>query len=741
VSNLVEYQGLSCGDVFSLFTEEEIIDLEDQTRDKIKDNVNGAKYICAKEGRNYLEVLYSSLQANKVKEPLKFAILINDLVLCKYIIERDNNLIYPGSIYKKLSFERQVILAQKLLDLEGIKYTYKFSKNKINYFIYYDEFLQNEPFSNSIYHAVQLNDELGVKYLLGKNAKKYSKEELTNSLKLSYYKGYFSISEILIKEGSTFSFKYLIRSNPLYTYPQYEKHLQNIKEHTPIKEYLKALSLVRSMFDIAPKFGIYGTTASIESMVHYDDNEIGEVSNKMPILYKEEHFTVINILNFIGISNINNEKTHLLFPLYGDLPYFSPGRLDAPYMDHHIYMPCFYPSFNAGLIHEMGHAFLYFIFQNEGKPYPSGDVVGSSYIYKEYITAKNKVVCNVIKEIDSKYNCTFNEALEDVLSKDETIMLRLNYWYLHKNEYQEKYKEEGLVIVNRLFATVVKSNPQEFTTQEKINLLVKIYETNNWSSDKALILDRMFDYASRDLDLQSTELLVRIPELFVRGISDENMQLFAPLMDYWQKFITPEVEKIIIRHFERCSVVLRNDENGGCILDLPYLPREKYSEHPLNNALRCKIIDKWIQTLDYKDKKGEFLFNELLWSLGKNGEKICVQKLLNEDISKINISAIFSLEQHEKLLPIAAKNGYKLYIQLLQNKGILEKITEESRNIAIKHACNEFSYCFSYWGKTFCTDTAIKKEVIEKEDYLEIANILTENTLSVSSCSIYYESS
>ncbi|MSO14601.1 hypothetical protein [Rickettsiales endosymbiont of Trichoplax sp. H2] len=354
--------------------------------------------------------------------------------------------------------------------------------------------------------------------------------------------------------------------------------------------------------------------------------------------------------------------------------------------------------------------------------------------------AKNKVLCNIIKEIDNKYNCTSTEVLENVLSKDRTIMLRLNYWYLHKNEYQEKDKEKGLIIVNRLFVTVVKKNPQEFTIEEKTNLLVKIYETNNWSSEKAVILDRMFDYASRELDLQSTELLVRIPELFVRGISDENMQLFAPLMDYWQKFITPKVEKVIIRHFERCSDVLRNDENGGCILDLPYLPREKYSEHPLNNVLRCQVIDKWIQVTDYKDKKGELLFNELLWSMSKKGEELCVQKLLNKDISKINISTIFSLEQHEKLLPLAAKNGYKLYIKLLQNKEILEKITEESKNIAIKYACSEFSYCLSYWGKTFCTDTAIKKEVIEKEDYLEIANILTENTLSVSSCSIYYES-
>lgn len=66
MSNLVDYQGLTCGDVFSLFTEEDSIDLEDQTRDGIKDNVSGAKYICTKEGRNYLEVLYSSLQANNV---------------------------------------------------------------------------------------------------------------------------------------------------------------------------------------------------------------------------------------------------------------------------------------------------------------------------------------------------------------------------------------------------------------------------------------------------------------------------------------------------------------------------------------------------------------------------------------------------------------------------------------------------------------------------------------------------
>ncbi|MSO14602.1 hypothetical protein [Rickettsiales endosymbiont of Trichoplax sp. H2] len=373
MSSLVDYQGLACADVFSLFTEEESIDLEDQTRNRIKDNVNGAKYVCAKEGRNYLEVLYSSLQVNKVKEPLKFAILINDLELCRYIIKKDHNLIYPDSIYKKLNFERQIILAENLLDLEGIKYAYKTSKNELNYLIYYDEFLQNEPFSKSIYHAVRLNDELGVKYLLEKNAGKYSKEELANSLKLSYYKGYFTISEVLIKEGRTFSLKYLIRPNPLYTYPQYEKHLQNIKEHIATQEYQKALSLVRSMFDTGSKFGIYGITTSIESMAHYDDNEIGTVSNKMPILCKEEHFTVSNILNFISISNINNENTHLLFPLYGDLPYFSPGRLDAQYIDHHIYMPCSYPSFNASLIHEMGHAFLYFIFQNEGKPYPSGD--------------------------------------------------------------------------------------------------------------------------------------------------------------------------------------------------------------------------------------------------------------------------------------------------------------------------------------------------------------------------------
>ena len=732
MSNLVDYQGLACGDVFSLFTEEEIIDLEDQTRDRIKDNVNGAKYICAKEGRNYLEVLYSSLKVNKVKESLKFAILINDLELCKYIIKKDNNLIYPGSIYKELSFERQVILAQKLLDLEGIKYAYKFSKNKINYFIYYDEFLQNEPFSKSIYHAVQLNDELGIKYLLEKNAGKHSKEELANSLKLSYYKGYFTISEILIKEGSSFSFKYLIRPSPLYTYSQYEKHLRDIKEHIPTKEYQKALSLVRSMFDIASKSGIYATTASIESMVHYDDNEIGEVSNKMPILYKEEHFTVINILNFISISNINNENTHLLFPLYGDSPYFSPGRLDAPYMDHHIYMPCFYPSFNAGLIHEMGHAFLYFIFQNEGKPYPSGDVVGSSYIYKEYITAKNKLLCSIVREIDGEYNCNLNQSLEKVISSKFFFLLSLNHWYMY-------YRDSRMA--NLLFQEIINQNPKDYTKEQIINLLIKVYEAKGWSSDKALILDRMFDYANRELDLQSTELLVRIPELFVRGVSDENMQLFAPLMDYWQKFITPEVEKVIIRHFERCSDVLSNDENGGCILDLPYLPREKYSEHPLNNVLRCQVIDKWIQVTDYKDKKEELLFNELLWSMSKKGEELCVQKLLNKDISKISISTIFSLEQHEKLLPLAAKNGYKLYIKLLQNKEILEKITEESKNIAIKHACNEFSYCFSYWGKTFCTDTAIKKEVIEKEDYLEIASILTENTLSVSSCSIYYESS
>jgi len=78
----------------------------------------------------------------------------------------------------------------------------------------------------------------------------------------------------------------------------------------------------------------------------------------------------------------------------------------------------------------------------------------------------------------------------------------------------------------------------------------------------------------RDKTKYDVELAVRLPELQIKGLSNKSLNHLAPLSEWWHKFITPKINKLVMGHIEQCKKWIKsgeiyNDPNKYCIIERP----------------------------------------------------------------------------------------------------------------------------------------------------------------------------
>ena len=571
------------------------------------------KYVCEKVGAGYYH--------KKILKQVTSLVTISELGDLPLVATKLNCTVSalnntPGILYGNFDSDyTKSRVAINLGHIQGINYLYKYNSTTT----LYDSI-------DSIYSSIaekflaiiQCKDLEAFQNVLSTDASIFNKLD-SSYLSAAYQYESFEIATELIKHGIKFNIKYIMNIYPSVPYSEYIEHIKNLKLQGLIDDEM-----------------LYMSKALINAMFWYDKNMVNiiHINPLLSLLHsncsffnKDINFTCDKVTKFIihetcladctsyfleKIMGIHyNEVTRPIFSVMfaihyphtillsfkGILPPFC-GPLNQYYKVYGGYIGD--AHFLPKLIHELTHAFLYAVFQNDSKPYPKHQLGGTSIAYEAYKKAKTLFLENVFKELKIvKNGISDNEELEDILANN--MYLNIHGYCLNKNnklltiilgKYALKdWSIENLLtteildelVENRLGGKSVlkklidienrireKANITDFIKAIKSEFNLDIGECKNimyqyleikkemekttkdfctkqtLDSEYSIFLYRLFDYVKRDKIKWDAELLPRFAEIYLdKNGNVATKELYKPLLQYWTEYVIPEANKVI----------------------------------------------------------------------------------------------------------------------------------------------------------------------------------------------------
>ncbi len=509
---------------------------------KANADLSSIKYYAFRCNINYLNFIYST---SSYSSALERAERLGDLKGSKFILTQFNKL-YPDDLYVSTK-EKNLKKAINLFDLEGIKIICK-AENYSNHLLIYD-FIDLTTNEDKIFFAIDTEDLEGVKYIIAQNH--LSSDELVESVRYAYYKENLDIAIYLVtytlnKDGITNNlellqaiFSGILRSRPSVSYEIYNKHIFYLQENIIDFPVQVIKSLTSAMFNVKNnKTKLFSSNDIIYSDVSADIN-IADYIGLDSFIGKNYHFIIQDIISFFSISNTENLKIEIFFPIYNTAyisPFYSPFKIDDTFKNHRIYMPITWDNVIVKLIHEIAHVFCYVLLENSGLPYTEMHASMS----EDYEIALNKTLTNLATNFTNNKYHSFEEP-------GLVILLRLNSWHLTL----DKDKNLTTKLLNKLFGENTKFND----TDSILILETKyqeIYEEFNWTPKHQYVLERILGYYQRNGDVKNQEFIAIASELHAAILSNDIIANFYPIANYWKQYYSPIVQKIKANHFKYC---------------------------------------------------------------------------------------------------------------------------------------------------------------------------------------------
>jgi hypothetical protein len=589
-------------------------------RDNYSINLARIKYIAHKIGIKYLTYLYDKLPCSLAENR---ANRLRDLEGYKYIFSKCNKT-YPSDLYSNKDIASAKQLATNLKDLTGIKYIY----NRIG--LNYINFYHSSGFTDikALEYAIQIGDQSSAKHFIEK-IPTFKTKDLLALLQLSYHKSQLQIAHYLLHHKSI--------------YPNHEKILDMVVPALARVPSIEELSFYQDHINGLANFKQHFTktlSSLVEAMNNMPSDKSGTLNHYR---YDDLPDTLRYIYSFIAINSLTHTKIELLMPSYGSRSYFYAGSLIEPYKDRYIYLSLNMTNDNkqaGAILHEHAHAAFSLLFNNEEKPYYKGGTK------REYEKCIEDTLENIFKyaKLDKYYaNGQYKKYLA------------LNSWYLKKEgdtENEDKlFQLENLGISGK---------------QENILSLYNFYVKEfNWSGNLPFVLDRIYDYLQKEPHQQHAEFLVLIPELYASRVSENIMQLFAPALAYWGKFITPLIKTYIEQHFEDCTNAIKQNSNH-CIWHV-FSKEQRLTLIDLAVEVSClqcieSIYDAKILTSEVRNKVRETILPKAAHKLA-NCVKYCKEISQPQKNSNLQCESILTLEpQCEMSYQIVEKRTECSYI-------------------------------------------------------------------------------
>lgn len=468
-------------------------------------------------------------------------------------------------------------------DIHEIKRTCSRVKN-------FQEWIYNthELGDDDLHLAIELNDLDAISLMQQKQNEdpksiNISKEKLTSSLNFAYHKKNLALAEEIIELGAEFKPIYMFRPNRPLKKEQYEQHIKSLTVSSSEKDtalsiidlmFLKPLSLSKSYNNIC--FVI----DSIANNSYTPDLNIGLFTSTMKNLIGRGYI-ISGILTYIALLNHpKTQHTPLKIFILKDLKAaFRRDVIKHPHKDYCIHSEA--KILNSELVHEAAHALLYTLFDNDCKPFSRMDEISKTYRYAKYKEAELNTIlnfCNFIGETP-KYNCLWhNKSCYKSLIRHlssipiDLTMIRTLGWYdrIKSNPDNHSINFQGYtqILAKDYYIHSKKKGRTDFkkylTHEARVEFLKDAIEREGWSWDKAILLQRFHECLSRDRDdierNIETELIVRLPELLASGNTAVS-ELFSPLKQYWEEFISPEIENSIkLFNIDECNSISCIDE-------------------------------------------------------------------------------------------------------------------------------------------------------------------------------------
>ncbi len=520
-------------------------------------DLSGVKYHALVCGVNYLDFLYGGLPLPKALEVSEG---FRDLAGCKFVISKFNKT-FPSDVYPDTTpVEVNLKRAVSYFDIEGLKYIAKGS-GLSSHLQFYDE-IDLDTNENKIIFAIDMGDYEGVKLVTSNNH--LSDKEYITAVKYSYYKEQLDIAEYLVSHSinkldrsSLFQaiFSGILRSNPTVTHYQYDEHidsLKNIDDAFPdvaLKSLIDAIYTIQNDTRNTPPI-----RKSVYSDVDMSASHLKDIVSFNLFNERDQHFTVKDVVSFLGAKNSYNNKIDLFLPLSGFFPvgpFYSYFKIDDLFKNHRVYIPIVLPNFAPSFFHEISHALIYCLIGNNGLPYFETPID----MEEDYREASDKSLRNVF------VNFTYGDygSYEEIGLRK---LLWLNHWYQSSNK--------SVPLTEKLFNVYFSANVSLDLHKKTLILERKhqdISQKYNWTNSHIYVLERLFEYTRRDETVKDLEFIVRIPELFVAGVEDNIMDNFLPIINYWYKYISPKVNEVRDIHFSNCKKHILDQKTAeGCML-------------------------------------------------------------------------------------------------------------------------------------------------------------------------------
>ncbi|MBA8667404.1 hypothetical protein H1Q59_05815 [Holosporaceae bacterium 'Namur'] len=227
----------------------------------------------------------------------------------------------------------------------------------------------------------------------------------------------------------------------------------------------------------------------------------------------------------------------------------------------------------AGIVHEAAHSMFYMLFSNDSKPFGENDYsMKELYLKAERGTLEKLAEVLGLTEENSGLSRYSNHELIDLIKNKSLLGLlafkeaydQFNSGKIDDIQLEDRVKElikrfsdkseEELENIYRL--------PGEERYREIVKIINNVYNNYKNEIDNLIskfgneeLVERIHDFIYRESHEYEAELIVRVPELFTKGVNEELIgYYFADMISFWKTNISPEVSKYLYATMEQSGL-------------------------------------------------------------------------------------------------------------------------------------------------------------------------------------------
>ncbi|KIE05533.1 hypothetical protein NF27_DP00770 [Candidatus Jidaibacter acanthamoeba] len=227
----------------------------------------------------------------------------------------------------------------------------------------------------------------------------------------------------------------------------------------------------------------------------------------------------------------------------------------------------------AGIVHEAAHSMFYMLFSNDNKPFGKNDYfMQELYLKAERSTLEKLAEVLGLTEENSDFSSYSNRELIDLIKNKSLLGL-----FAFKEAYDQfnSSKIDDIQLSNHVKELIKRfsdkseedlENIYQMTGKEQSHEIIKIINNvySNYQNEigsliskfgNEELIERIYDFIYRESHEYEAELIVRVPELFTKGVNEELISYyFADMISFWKTNISPEVSKYLDSNKEQSGL-------------------------------------------------------------------------------------------------------------------------------------------------------------------------------------------